>query len=115
MSALVNEDVAGAVAAWLPALGLPAPPAAGVKDLKGQGVRVAKFTDEETVRFFFPRRKLLFQQRMVSLLTMGLRKRGAKIVSVSPTPEDYARWQQTQDRPDSPELRFQFASRPPEF
>jgi hypothetical protein len=109
----VNEDVAEAAAAWLPAWGLPAPPPAGVKDLRGQGIRVAKFTDEETSRFFFPRRTLGFQQRMTKTITMQLRKRGAKIVSVQLTPEDYARWQQAQGQPDTPELRFSFATVPP--
>jgi hypothetical protein len=114
-SALVNEAVAEAVAAWLPAWGLPVSPVAGVKDLKGQGIRVAKFTDDATSRFFFPRRTLGFQQRMTKAITMSLRKRGAKIISVPLTIEDYARWQQSQDKPDSAELRFRFATRPPEL
>jgi len=112
---LVKEDVDGAVAAWLPAWGLPPAPAAGVKDLRDQGIRVAKFTDDETCRFFFPRRTVSFQQRMTRTVTMMLRKRGAKIISVPLTVEDYARWQQAQDAPDSPELRFRFATRPPEL
>jgi hypothetical protein len=86
-----------------------------VKDLRGEGIRVAKFTDEETSRFFFPRRTLGFQQRMTKTLTMQLRKRGAKIVSVRLTVEDYARWIDASGKSDTPELRFKFATRPPEF
>jgi len=111
----VNEDVAEAVAAWLPEFGLPASPPAGVKDLKGTAVRVSKFIDEETCRFFFPRRTLSFQQRMVKALTGALRKRGAKIDSVRLTVEDYARWLDLSHEADSPALRFQFGTRPPEF
>lgn len=111
----MNEDVAEAVAAWLPAMGLQGPPPAGVKDLKGQGIRVAKFTDEETSRFFFPRRTLFFQQRMVKALTTLLRKRGAKIISVRMTVEDYARWCDANGHTDTTERRFFFATRPPEF
>lgn len=111
----MNEDVAAAVAAWLPTWGLPASPPAGVKDLRGQGIHVAKFIDDETCRFFFPRRTVGFQQRMTGVITRGLRKRGAKIISVRLTIEDYARWQQAQDEADSPELRFRFATRPPEL
>lgn len=111
---LVNkEDVNEAVAAWLPAVGLPPAPAAGVKDLKGRAIRVAKFTDDETARFFFPRRSLEFQQRMVRVLTVHLRKRGAKIESVRPTVEDYARWQDAGGQPDSAELRYRFATELP--
>jgi hypothetical protein len=109
-----KEDVDEAVAAWLPALGLPPQPAAGVKDLKGRSVRVAKFTDEESIRFFFPRRTLPFQQRMVKALAVHLRKRGAKIESVQLTIEDYARWLDARGATtDTPELRYQFATEPP--
>lgn len=114
-SALVKEEVAAAVAEWLPAWGLPSAPAAGVKDLKGQGIRVAKFTDPETCRFFFPRRTIPFQQRMTRTITTMLSRRGAKIISVPLTIEDYARWQQGQDTPDTPGLRYRFATRPPDF
>jgi hypothetical protein len=89
------------------------PRAARVKDLRDRSVLVSKFTDDATVRFFFPGRTLTFQQRMVKNLTRRLRKRGAAIVSVRPTVEDYARWLQAQSRLDTPELRFQFASLPP--
>jgi hypothetical protein len=51
---------------------------------------------------------------MTKALTMQLRKRGAKIISVALTVEDYARWQQSQREHDSPELRFRFASALPE-
>ena len=108
-----KEDIAAAVAAWLPAFGLPPAPAAGVKDLRGQAIRVPKFTDEATVRFFFPRRSLAFQHSMTPVLTAQLRKRGAKIVSVFLTAEDYARWQDASGEADTPELRFRFATRPP--
>ena len=111
----VNKDVEGAVDEWLPALGLPAPPAAGVKDLAGRQVRVAKFIDDAAVRFFFRRRTLSFQQRMVKALTRRLRKRGAEIISVRPTIEDCARWCDAQGNPDTSALRFQFASAPPDL
>jgi len=78
----MNDVVEGAVDDWLPALGLPAPPAAGVEDLKARPIRVAKFIDDATVRFFFPRRTLSLQQRMVKSLARRLRKRGAEILSV---------------------------------
>lgn len=108
----MNEDVAEALAAWWPALGLPAPPPAGVKDLRGQGIPVHKFIDEETCRFFFPRRTLSFQQRMVKMLTVSLRKRGARIISINPSIEDYARWCDLCRCEDTPERRFHYASQP---
>lgn len=114
-SAAVNEDVAEALAAWWPALGLPAPPPAGVKDLKGGFVCVAKFIDEPTCRFFFPRRTLSFQQRMVKMLTVALRKRGAKIISVRLGVEDYARYKEALGFEDTAEMRFRFASQPPDL
>lgn len=110
----MKEEVVNAVAAWLPAFGLPSASQDAPKDLKGRSFRVARFADENAVRFFFPRRSLIFQQRMVKALTRQLRKRGAEIVNLRLTVEDYARWQQTQDRPDSAELRFHFATLPPE-
>ena len=109
-----KEDIVGAVEAWLPALGLPEAPAAGVRDLAGRSIRIAKFTDEETSRFFFPWRTLLFQMKMQQQLGVILRKRGAKILSVRPTAEDYARWLESEKKSDSAELRFHFASQPPE-
>lgn len=47
-------------------------------------------------------------------LGLVLRKRGAKILSVRPTPEDYARWCEAHCHEDTPEQRFQYATRPPE-
>jgi len=111
----VNEDVADAIKAWLPAFGLPAEPVDRVKDLRGRSVRVAKFVDEVPVRFFFPRRTLLFQQKMVKGLTRHLRGRGAKIDSVRLSIEDYARWLDLSHETDTAELRFHFATCPPEF
>ncbi len=108
-----KEDVDEAVAKWLPQVGLPPAPEPGVKDLRGRSIRVAKFTDDETARFFFPRRSLLFQQRMVRVLAVQLRKRGAKIESVQLTIEEYARWQDESGEPDSPELRYRYATELP--
>lgn len=109
----MNDDVAGAIESWLPALGLPPEPAAGVKDLRDQSVPLARFRDEETCRFFFPRRSLLFHQRMSKAIAGRLRKRGAKVVNVDLSPEGYARWCEAQGKPDAPELRFQYATCPP--
>jgi hypothetical protein len=79
----VDKDIVSeAIAKWLPALRLPPAPAPGVKDLRGEAIRVAKFTEEELVRFFFPRRNLAFQQTLQRRLAEHLRKRGAKIESV---------------------------------
>lgn len=50
---------------------------------------------------------------MAKAVIISLRKRGAKIISVRLTVEDYARWQQEHHASDSPELRFRFATRPP--
>lgn len=108
-----KEDIAAAVLAWLPAFGLPEAPAAGIKDLAGREIPLAKFTDEETCRFFFPRRALVFQQRMQRELGLMLRRRGAKMLSVRITSEDYARWCEREGKTDSEALRFDFATRPP--
>jgi len=108
-----KETVESAVAAWLPSLGLPPQPAAGVKDLKGRGVRVAKFTDEETLRFFFPRRTLPFEQHMVKALTAQLRRRGAKIESVPLTTKFFEQWCRETRAEDTPETRYRFATSPP--
>lgn len=112
MRAVSEAEVKKAVAAWLPAFGFPEE-SAGVKDLRGQIVPIAKFNDEETSRFFFPRRTLLFQQRMAKAVIRILLRRGAKIASVQLAAEDYARWLDSQGKTDTPELRFQFATRPP--
>ena len=114
-SGRVKEEVANAIAEWLPAWGLPAPPPAGVRDLNGQAIRVAKFTDSETCRFFFSRRTIPFQQRMTRAVTRMLSRRGAKIFSVRLTVEDYARWLDQTHGVDSAELRYRFATAPPEF
>lgn len=110
----MNDDVAGAIESWMPALGLPPEPAAGAKDLRDQSVPLARFRDEETCRFFFPRRSLLFHQRMTKAIAGRLRKRGAKVINVDLTAEGYARWSERDHSPDTPELRFQFATRPPQ-
>lgn len=110
----MNEDVAGAIESWLPSLGLPPEPAAGVKDLRDRSVSLPRFRDEDTCRFFFPRRTLLFHQRMTKAIAGRLRKRGAKIINVDLTAEIYARWLEGERKSDAPELRFQFATRPPQ-
>lgn len=111
----MNEDVEAAIKEWLPAFGPPVAPAVGVKDLKGRGIRIAKFTDEETLRFFFPRRSLDFQQRMVKRVAKVFRERGAKILSVTLTPEIYTSWIGSRRLEDTPARRFQFATTPPLF
>lgn len=109
----VREDIAHALESWLSAFGLPAPDAANPKDLRGQTVAVAKFSDEATVQFFFPRRTLIFQQRLVRELGRKLNRRGAQVLSVQLTPEDYARWCDAWSKTDTAEQRFQYATRPP--
>ncbi|HEX8312306.1 MAG TPA: hypothetical protein VF614_13375 [Chthoniobacteraceae bacterium] len=52
---------------------------------------------------------------MTNTIMMHLRKRYAKIISVPLAIKDYARWQQAQQQPDRPELRFRFATVPPEL
>jgi hypothetical protein len=111
----VRIDVKEALEAWLPALGLPAEPVPGVKDLEGRRIRVAKFNDEEVVQFFFPRRSITFQRALVRELGARLRKRGARIDSVALTPADFARWRSAQGADDTPEVRYRFASAPPEL
>jgi hypothetical protein len=108
----VKEDIDSAVAAWLPAFGLP-PEQPGVKDLRGRVIALAKFTDDETCRFFFPRRTVLFQQRMVRAIGRIFMRRGAKLSSVQLISEDYARWCDAHKKTDTPELRFHYATRPP--
>lgn len=108
----VKEDIDSAVAAWLPAFGF-APEQTGVKDLRGRVIALAKFTDDETCRFFFPRRTVLFQQRMVRAIGRIFMRRGAKLSSVQLISEDYARWIERERKADTPELRFQYATRAP--
>jgi hypothetical protein len=110
----VNEDVVEAAGHWLAAFELPGA-REGVKDLAGRTVVVSSLTDEETVRFFFPRRSLLFHQGVVKKLTGALRKRGAKIERRPITPEDFVRWRSVGGHSDTPEQRFRFASVPPTF
>lgn len=110
----MKDEVAEAVSQWIRSIGLPDAPAAGGKDLHGRGVPVVKFTDEDTVKFFFPKRSIPFQRAMVKALNRILLRRGAHIVSVSITAEDYARWLEARRQPDSPALRYQFASQPAE-
>ena len=50
---------------------------------------------------------------MTRELTVMLRKRGAKIISVPLSPEDYARWLDPRRLEDTPERRYAFASNPP--
>lgn len=110
----MNEALASAIAAWMPALELPAPPAEPAKDLRDRTVPLPRFRDEDTCRFFFPRRTLLFHQRMTKAIAGQLRKRGAVVVMVDLTSEDFARWCDANGKADTPELRFQFATRPPQ-
>jgi hypothetical protein len=109
-----KEAIQTALAQWLPAVGLAPAPAAGVKDLRGRTIRVAKFEDEEGVRFFFPRRSLVFHQNLVRALRVQLQRRGGKLESVRPSIEDYARWQDASGQPDSDQLRYRYASELPE-
>jgi hypothetical protein len=110
---LMNENLEAAVAAWLREFDLP-DGTPGIKDLAGRTVRLARFREEETCRFFFPLRTLLWHQRMAKAVAGGiLRKRGAKVVMVDLTPEDFARWLEREHKTDTAGLRFQFATRPP--
>ncbi len=111
---VVRDALTDTITALLSAWGVPPASASGVKDLRGQQIRVAKFTYKEASRFFFPRRTLLYQQRMTKKVTRLLRKGGTGPISLSLTVEDYARWQHSQPDSDSPELRYRFATRPPE-
>lgn len=104
-------EIQQAFEAWLPVVGLSPAPAAGIKDLKGRAIPVAKFTDEEMLRYFFPRRTLPFQQRLVKHLAVHIRKRGGKVESVALTPHDYACW--LGNRADTPETRYRFATEIP--
>lgn len=110
-----RDEVDQALAGWESALGLPAEPADGAKDLKGRTVRVAVFEFEEDIRFFFPRRSVIFHQKMLRVLTRALRRRGAKIDRVTLTPEDYKLWCERTGTVDLPEVRYRFASAPAEF
>lgn len=107
-----DENVTAAADTWLAEFRLPAA-VPGEKDLAGQSIPIGKIRDEESCRYFFPRRTLLFQQRMTKAITVTLRKRGAKITSIPLDIETYARWLETAAQPDSPALRYQFATRPP--
>ena len=109
----MNEDLASAIASWLPSLGLPPEPDADIKDIRDRFVPLPRFRDEDTCRFFFPRRTLLFHQRMTKAIAGRLRKRGARVVNVDLSPESYARWSESEAKPDAPELRFRYASNPP--
>ena len=111
----MKEDVDQAIVGWLPKFGLPRPSPSDPKDLRGQSIRVGKFDDEDTVRFFFPRRTLTFHQRMVKKLVGTLRKRGAKIESVHLTIDDYTSWIAVTGERDTPQFRYQFATTPPEL
>jgi hypothetical protein len=115
VGAVSKDDVREALVGWQSALGLSADPGPGVKDLKGRSVRIVVFDDEESTRFYFPRRSLLFHQMMVQVLTRALRRRGAKIDRVTLTAEDYARWCDRTGTEDLPEVRYRFASAPPEL
>jgi hypothetical protein len=110
----VNPDIEDAIAKWLPEFGLPPAPSAGEKDLRGHTIRMASFADEDACRFFFPRRTLNFQRRMAKALLRKFASRGAKVRMVPVGAELYARWLDANGKADTPEVRFQFATRPPE-
>jgi hypothetical protein len=55
-----------------------------------------------------------FEQLLADAGIAGrLRKRGARVVNVDLSPESYARWSESEAKPDAPERRFQYASKPP--
>lgn len=109
------EEVPAAAEKWLAAFGLPEPSASGVKDLKGQRVRLCASQDDETLRFFFPKRSVPFSNRMIKAVRVMLQKRGAKIDRVDLNVEAYARWVDRQGLMDTEELRYEFASKLPQI
>ncbi len=106
------EDAKEAAAKWLASFKLPNPPAEGGKDLRGRVVRLCSFPDQDsaTIRFFFPKRTVPFQNTMAKAMRVTLQKRGAKIQRIVITPEDYARWIQETGAEDTEALRYQFAT-----
>lgn len=111
----VIENAEAAAEKWLAEFGLPAPDPAHPKDLRGRLVKVCGFgNDEESLRFFFPRRKIEFHQNVVKKVVRMLKKRGAEIRRPPVTPEDYARWLELQeDKTDTPSRRYDYATRFP--
>ena len=77
-----------------------------MKDLRGIGIPVAKFDDQEALHFFFQRRSLVTHRAMIKVLVRLLRRRGAHIESVSVTAQDYARYCEKEGKPDAPDLHY---------
>lgn len=107
------DEVPAAAERWLALFGLPVPPPAGGKDLRGQRVRLCASQDDETMRFFFPRRSIPFSNRMIKEVAATLRRRGAKIDRVDLNIEAYARWLDGLGKRDTEELRYEFATKLP--
>ncbi len=78
------EHAKQAAEKWLAAFELPSQPTTGEKDLAERIVRLCSFPDEDkdTIRFFFPRRTVLFLNDMNNCIHVAARKSSA--LSITP-------------------------------
>ena len=70
--------------------------------------QLVTFASEEDCRFFYPRRALPWQLQFNTYISRSLRERfRIRVQRIAIAPADYHTWRR--DRPDTPELRREFA------
>jgi hypothetical protein len=94
------QNAKEAAAAWLASAALPA-------DLRGRVLELVTFASDEDCRFFYPRRALIWQQMVNTVIVKALRGRKGKLLRVVVTPAEYQSWLGA--REDTPALRREYA------
>jgi hypothetical protein len=76
-------------------------------DVGKRKFQLVTFASDEDCRFFYPRRALAWQRQVNTYTSRALRERGIRVQRIAIAPTDYHAWRG--DRPDTPELRREFA------
>ncbi len=77
-------------------------------DLRGQVLQLVNFSEDTHARFFYAERTKGFHKMLTSGIARQARKRGAKIVYATITPENYREWLTVQGREDNDTERLLF-------
>jgi hypothetical protein len=96
------QDAKEAAEKWLAHFRIP-------ENLAGRIVQLVIFASDEDCRFFYPRRALIWQQKVNTKTSRAVRSRKGKVWRVTITPAEYEKWRAEDGRVDSPDLRREFA------
>lgn len=77
-------------------------------DLRGQALQLVSFSEDAHARFFYPDRTNGFHAMITNAIARQARKRGAKIVYATITPDGYRDWLSAQGKQDDDAQRLAF-------